>query len=67
MEQHLLTINGMGSQHCVGVVTRIISALDGASIDAIEIGKANISIDESKVSKQTVVDAIEKMGYKVEQ
>lgn len=67
MEQHLLTINGMGSQHCVGVVTKIILGLDGVELNHIEIGKATITTDEEKVSKQNVVDAIHKMGYKVEQ
>ena len=67
MKQYILNIKGMGSQHCVGVVTKIISDFDGASIDAIEIGKATITLDETKVSKQTLVDAIERMGYKIEQ
>ncbi len=67
MKQYILNIKGMGSQHCVTVVTKIISAFDGASIDAIEIGKATITLNETKASKQTVVDAIERMGYKIEQ
>jgi len=67
MKQYILTIKGMGSQHCVGVVTKIISGFDGASIDAIEIGTATITLDETKVSRQTLVDAIERMGYKIEQ
>ena len=49
MKQYNLTIKGMGSQHCVGVVTKIISGFDGASIDTIEIGKATITLDETKV------------------
>ena len=67
MKQYNLTIKGMGSQHCVGVVTKIISGFDGASINAIEIGRATITLDESKVLKQTVVDDIERIGYKIEQ
>jgi len=67
MEKHSLTIKGMGSQHCVMVVKNIIAKQEGATIDQIEIGKADISIDEAKTSKATVVAAIEKMGYKVEQ
>jgi copper chaperone CopZ len=67
MEKHSLTIKGMGSQHCVMVVKNIIAKQEGALLDDIEIGKANITIDETKTSRQEVVTAIEKMGYKVEQ
>jgi copper chaperone CopZ len=67
MEKHSLTIKGMGSQHCVMVVKNIIAKQEGATLDSIEIGKADISIDETKTSRQQVVSAIEKMGYKVEQ
>jgi copper chaperone CopZ len=67
MEKHSLKIKGMGSQHCVMVVKNIVAKQDGAAIDHIEIGKADISIDETKTSKTAVINAIEKMGYKVEQ
>jgi len=57
----------MGSQHCVMVVKNIITTHKGAGLDAIEIGKAEISINNSKTSIQKITMAIEKMGYKVEQ
>lgn len=66
MKTYTLKIKGMGSNHCVGVVTNIIRNLQGAEIDNIEIGKAEIRIDEETISKDKVVAAIEKMGYKVE-
>lgn len=67
MEKHSLIINGMGSQHCVMVVKNIITTHEGVNLDAIEIGKADINIDNSKTSIQNITNAIEKMGYKVEQ
>ena len=67
MEKHSLIIKGMESQHCVMVVKNIITTHQGASLDAIEIGKADITIDNSKTSIQNITNAIEKMGYKVEQ
>lgn len=67
MEKHSLIIKGMGSQHCVMVVKNIITSHEGVGLDAIEIGKADISIDSSKTSIQNITNAIEKMGYKVEQ
>jgi len=57
----------MGSQHCIMVVKNIITTHKGAGLDAIEIGKAEISINNSKTSIQKITMAIEKMGYKVEQ
>ena len=67
MEKHSLVINGMGSQHCVGVVKNIIQKQEGVALDNIQIGKADITIDETKTSKKELVLAIEKMGYKVQE
>ena len=67
MEKHSLAIKGMGSQHCVTVVKDIIAKQEGVLLEDIEIGKASIAIDETKISKREIVTAIEKMGYKVEQ
>ena len=60
-----LKINGMGSAHCVGVVKNIVTKQDGATIETIEIGKATVRYDPQKVSPETIVQEIEKMGYKV--
>ncbi|WP_158638267.1 hypothetical protein [Panacibacter ginsenosidivorans] len=52
MQTHSLKISGMGSQHCVMVVKNIIAKQDGATLDEIEIGKADVTIDETKTSKK---------------
>lgn len=62
-----LKINGMGSVHCVGVVKNIVNKQDGATIENIEIGQAKVNYDPNKVSAETIVQEIEKMGYKVVQ
>jgi len=49
------------------VVKNITTTHKGAALNAIEIGKADISINNSKTSIQNITMAIEKMGYKVEQ
>ena len=67
MTKHSLNISGMGGEHCVRVITKIINGQPGTSIDHIEVGRADISIDETKTSKETIVAAIEKMGYKITQ
>jgi copper chaperone CopZ len=66
MKTHTLAIKGMGSNHCVMVVKNIIGRHNGADIESIEIGSATIRLDETQTSKEAVVEAIEKMGYKVE-
>lgn len=65
MEKHSLQISGMASAHCVMVVKNIIVKQEGVQLEAIEPGKAEVSIDETKNSKTQLVAAIEKMGYKV--
>lgn len=67
MEKHSLKIKGMGSDHCVMLVKNIIARQEGAAIGHIEIGRADISIDETRTSGAALVAATEKMGYKVEQ
>lgn len=67
MSTHTLNIKGMGSDHCIMVVKNIIAKQDGANIENIRIGQATISIDETKTTKEKIVAAIERMGYKVEQ
>jgi len=54
----------MGGAHCVRVITNIISKQEGAVVDHVEVGRADFSIDESKIALEQVVAAIEKMGYK---
>ncbi len=57
----------MGGDHCVMVIRNIISKQEGATALHVEQGKADISIDANKTSKENIIAAIEKMGYKVEQ
>jgi copper chaperone CopZ len=65
MELHNLKIEGMGSNHCVMAVRNVINRQEGASIENIGIGAATVKIDETRTSRQELVNAIEKMGYKV--
>lgn len=45
-----LKINGMGSAHCVGVVKNIVNKQDGATIENIEIGKAQVIMTPIKLA-----------------
>lgn len=65
MKQYSFTINGMGGDHCVNVVKTILSKQQGVTVHEVTPGKATISIDEAENSNDSVVAAIEKMGYRV--
>jgi copper chaperone CopZ len=65
MKQYTFIINGMGGDHCVNVIKTILANQQAVTIDEVEVGKATIRIDESVNSKDNVIAAIEKMGYKV--
>ena len=65
MKTHTLLISGMNGEHCVRVITKVISDQPGARIDHIEVGRAEIGIDDTKNSLNNIVAAIEKLGYKV--
>jgi Cu+-exporting ATPase len=66
METLNLKISGMGSAHCVGVVKNIIVKQDGVAIENIEFGQATVNYNPEKVKPETIIQEIEKMGYKVE-
>lgn len=60
-----LTIEGMTCGHCVMGVKKELSKIEGLTIDSVEIGKASVTIDESKVTENTLVHAVDEAGYKV--
>ncbi|HMX36469.1 MAG TPA: heavy-metal-associated domain-containing protein [Ferruginibacter sp.] len=65
MKTHTLLISGMNGEHCVRVITKVISDQPGTRIDHIEVGRAEIGIDETRNTRDNIVTAIEKLGYKV--
>jgi copper chaperone CopZ len=56
-------IEGMGCAHCVEAVRRELALLPGVRVDAVSIGEAQVSFDETAASRQDVEDAIRKAGY----
>ena len=65
MNDLILKIEGMSCQHCVLRVKKAIEAVQGVMKTEVVIGQAVISFDESKASKEEIVAAIEKAGYKL--
>lgn len=68
MSQSLkLAIEGM---HCGGCVTRVTNALkklDGVDVKQVEVGSAQVEFDESKTQANTILDAVNKIGFAARQ
>jgi copper chaperone len=60
-----MSIQGMSCMHCVMSLKKELSKIDGVTINTVEVGKANVAIDESKVTDQLLHHAVEEAGYAV--
>ncbi|MDP1677881.1 MAG: cation transporter [Bacteroidota bacterium] len=60
-----LSIQGMTCGHCVMSLKKEFLKIEGLTINNIEIGKANVAVDESKVSDKKLQEAVEEAGYSV--
>jgi copper chaperone len=65
MTEMTLTIEGMTCQHCVMRVKKAIDALPGVTKSDVAIGRAIVSVDDSKIKKEEIIASVEKAGYKV--
>ena len=63
-----LIIKGMQCSNCVSHVTRRLQQTPGVRTATVKLkeGKALVSFDEAKTDRQTLVAAVEKMGYAVQ-
>ena len=58
-----LAIEGMHCQACVRRVEKALSAVEGAKVDRVDIGSAEVGVDAAQ--EQAVLDAVKKAGYEV--
>jgi copper chaperone CopZ len=65
MKSLSLIISGMTCNHCVMHVKKALASLDGIKIEDVQIGTASI-VAEDSVSHQTLSQAIEKAGYRLD-
>jgi copper chaperone len=65
MRQETLAIEGMSCQHCVRAVVQALDALPGIVSKHVEVGKVDLSFEESKLSREQICSAIEEEGYRV--
>jgi copper chaperone len=64
MKTETLTIEGMSCGHCVKAVKEAIETT-GAKTEKVEVGSAQLQYDETKISRDKIILAIEEEGYKV--
>ncbi len=63
MKTQDLTIQGMSCGHCVMSVKKELGKIPGLKVEDVQIGKARVSFDETKVTEQDLSKAIEEAGY----
>jgi copper chaperone CopZ len=64
MRQATLHIEGMSCGHCLNAVNRALSALPGVRIDAVRIGRADVSYDEATTTPADLETAVADAGYR---
>lgn len=64
MRQATLQIEGMSCGHCFNAVNRALGAMPGVRIDAIRIGRADVSYDESTTEPAQLAAAVAEAGYR---
>ncbi len=65
MKEYTLIINGMHGEHCVNLIRKTLANQTAVTTQTVEQGRAYIIIDEDQTSKEQIIAAIEKLGYKV--
>lgn len=65
MKKEEIKIEGMSCGHCVMSVKKELSKIEGLNINSVEIGKAVVEYDETRVSEENIRNAVEESGYKI--
>jgi copper chaperone CopZ len=63
MKQLKLEVAGMSCGHCVQAVRNALGAVPGVKVEAVQVGSASVSYDESKATVGDLVDAVYNAGY----
>jgi copper chaperone len=61
-----IEIVGMTCEHCVRAIRNRLSATAGVNVRDVQVGTADIQLDESKASMADVEEAISDEGYTVD-
>jgi copper chaperone CopZ len=64
MRQATLHIEGMSCGHCLNAVSRALTAVPGVRIDAVRIGGADLSYDDTTTTPSDLESAVAEAGYR---
>ena len=64
MRRATLYIEGMSCGHCLNAVNQALRAVPGVTIDAVRIGRADVSYDESTTRPSDLESAVADAGYR---
>lgn len=59
-----LSIEGMSCHHCLNAVNKALTALPGVTIEAVRIGRAEVSFDPAQADADRIVAAVTEAGYR---
>lgn len=65
MKSDELRIEGMTCGHCVMSVKKELSKLADVKVEEVQIGKARVQYDETKVGVQDFARALDEAGFKL--
>jgi copper chaperone CopZ len=64
MRPATLHIEGMSCGHCLNAVNRALRAVPGVRIDAVSIGRAEVTYDETTIQPSDLETAVADAGYR---
>lgn len=64
-EQTELTISGMSCGSCVAAIERALGRIEGVYRSTVQVGRAVITYDPSRVSEHDLAQVVEEAGYEV--
>lgn len=65
MSEATLKIKGMSCHHCVMSVRKALGTLDGVKDSEVEVGRAKVVYDETRVSVPDMEKTLSRLGYEV--
>ena len=65
MSDKTFIISGMSCGGCVNGLTRVLTTVPGIEPLKIEVGKAQLRLDDARVTSQVVKDAVSRAGFEV--
>jgi copper chaperone len=61
----VLKIEGMSCSHCVKAVTLALQHVPGVEVKRVDVGRAEVAIDESVATRGQLAEAVEDAGFRL--